>query len=76
MVSGDDPPTGPRRSRRDREPLRNIRVPDDLWHAAQKAVEVRDDQSLSQVIRTFLARYVRETERRQTRGDLPKGPTE
>jgi predicted transcriptional regulator len=40
-----------------REPLRAIRVPDELWHAAQ-AVAAERNESLAKVIREALARYV------------------
>ncbi len=39
-------------------PNRVIRVPDDLWHAAQAKAAERGE-SLSEVIRRALARYVR-----------------
>jgi len=40
-----------------RTPLRNIRVPDDLWDAARAKAESKG-QDLSMVIRDFLRRYV------------------
>lgn len=38
--------------------LRNLRVADDLWHAA-KAIAASRGESLSDVIRTALERYVK-----------------
>jgi predicted DNA binding CopG/RHH family protein len=40
-----------------RTPLRNIRIPDDLWDAAKAKAEARGS-ALSTVIREFLRRYV------------------
>jgi antitoxin component of RelBE/YafQ-DinJ toxin-antitoxin module len=37
-------------------PLRNIRVPDDVWNAAKESAE-RNGTNLSEVIRAFLVRY-------------------
>ncbi len=37
---------------------KSVRVPDDLWHRALAAARSRDE-SLSQVIRAALERYVR-----------------
>lgn len=39
-----------------RIPLRNIRIPDDVWIAAKERAE-REDVPLSQVIRQFLRAY-------------------
>ena len=41
-----------------REPLRSIRVPDDIWEAAQKVAAERGE-SVSEVIRRALKRYAR-----------------
>ena len=41
-----------------REPLRAVRVPDDLWRRALAVAKARDE-SLSQVIRAALERYVK-----------------
>jgi predicted CopG family antitoxin len=38
-------------------PLRNIRIPDELWFAALDKAE-RDDDTLSNVIRKLLTKYV------------------
>ncbi|WP_158516420.1 ribbon-helix-helix domain-containing protein [Kitasatospora sp. MBT66] len=38
-------------------PLKNVRVPDDLWNSA-KAVAKSEGRSLSEVIRQMLAMYV------------------
>lgn len=38
-------------------PLRNVRVPDDLWNAAKEAAESQG-VDLSEVIRAALRRYV------------------
>ena len=38
-------------------PVRTIRVPDDLWEAAQAKAKARGD-SVSQVVRDALRRYV------------------
>lgn len=39
-------------------PIRGLRVPDELWQAAQ-AVAAERGESLSEVIRAALARYVK-----------------
>lgn len=39
-------------------PLRNVRVGDELWQAAQAAAEARGE-SLSEAIRVFLKRYAK-----------------
>lgn len=39
-------------------PLRNLRVPDDLWDAAQTVAAERGE-SLSDVLRAALQRYVK-----------------
>lgn len=41
---------------------RTVRVPDDLWNAAQQKARARSD-SLSQVIREALRKYINEGER-------------
>lgn len=41
------------------EPLRAIRVPDALWHAAQE-VAAKQGESVSKVIRKALERYVKQ----------------
>ena len=52
-------------------PLRNIRVPDDLWRAAMEAAR-REGRSLTDVIVGDLHRYVA---RRQREGEsLSDGP--
>lgn len=38
-------------------PIRGVRVPDDLWHAAQEEAR-REGRSLTDVILTDLHRYV------------------
>jgi predicted transcriptional regulator len=43
-------------------PVRGIRVPDDLWNAARAKASARSD-SLSQVIREALRKYVQTEER-------------
>lgn len=57
-----------------REPVRNIRVADDLWQAAQRAVLKRGDPSVSHIIRVALRQYVEETERqvRRRSGAVPR----
>ena len=40
-------------------PLRNIRVPADLWDAALREAEL-DDRNVSEVIRELLARWVKQ----------------
>ena len=39
-------------------PSRNVRVPDDLWHAAQAKAAERGE-TVSDVVRRALERYVR-----------------
>lgn len=39
-------------------PLRNLRVPDDLWDAAQ-AIAAERGESVSDVLRAALTRYVK-----------------
>lgn len=63
----------PARPRREREPLRNVRVPDELWDDAKWAVALRGDASVSHIVRVALDRYVADTRRRQARGELPDG---
>lgn len=46
-------------------PLRSVRVPDDLWHAAQSAA-AENGEALSDVIRAALDQYVRRTSRKKT----------
>lgn len=48
-----------------REPMRHVRVPDNLWEAAQAAVKAEGDPSVSFIIREALAQYVRAAQRRQ-----------
>lgn len=64
------------RSRREREKHRNVRVSDTVWNRAMSCVKVRDDPSLSWVLRRALDRYIADTERRQARGELPPYPDE
>ena len=40
------------------DPIRTVRVPDDLWIAAQEAAKSRGE-SVSNVLRDALARYVK-----------------
>lgn len=47
-------------------PTRAIRIPDDLWHAAQTAAN-QNGESVSTVIRGALTRYVKTTEQKKTR---------
>lgn len=47
-------------------PLRNVRVPDDLWAAAQR-VAAEQGTTVSAVIVDRLRRYVRNHDRRQRR---------
>jgi Arc/MetJ-type ribon-helix-helix transcriptional regulator len=46
-------------------PLRSIRVPDPLWKAAQERAAERGE-SVSDVIRAALERYVKSKTRRET----------
>lgn len=62
-ISGDPPDDAGRGDGRD--PLRTLRVPDELWNAAKEAVRYRGDPSLSYILREALAQYVRATERRR-----------
>ena len=61
----DTPPNDTPAPRKDRVPLRAVRVPDDLWEQAQQACTYRKDPSLSAVIRRSLATYVASTERKR-----------
>ena len=47
------------RTGRGSTPLRSIRVPDDVWNAAQAEARERDE-SLSEAIVRFLTRYGRD----------------
>lgn len=38
-------------------PVRNVRVPDDIWHAAQEKAE-DEGRTLTEVIVTYLRRYI------------------
>jgi hypothetical protein len=51
--------------------MRHVRVSDELWVAAQEAVRLQGDPSVSAVIREALAQYVRAAERRRKAGTLP-----
>jgi hypothetical protein len=59
-----EPEEYPAPSGRGREKSRNVRVGDELWFAFKDAVGERDDESASAVIRNFMRRYVRDTNRR------------
>ena len=54
----------------ERDPVRHVRVPEDLWSSAQAAVLARGDPSLSFVIRHAISEYVDEVNReiKATRG--------
>ena len=45
-----------------RTPIRSVRVPEELWQAAQ-AVAARQDRTLTDVINDALRRYVKRSER-------------
>lgn len=45
-----------------REPKRSIRIGDDLWNAARRAVKRRGDGSISNVVRSKLTQYVRDAD--------------
>jgi metal-responsive CopG/Arc/MetJ family transcriptional regulator len=49
-----------------RVPTRSVRIPDELWNAAQEASVYREEASLSHVIRRMLSRYVRDTNKERT----------
>lgn len=51
----------------ERERMRHVRVPDELWSAAQEAVKAQGDPSVSAIIREALTQYVRAAHRRQVR---------
>lgn len=57
-VYTDGPSVAPVPDDYDRIPLRTVRVPDELWQAAQRVAADRDEP-LSAVIRRCLERYVR-----------------
>lgn len=48
-----------------KDPMRNVRVSDELWEAAKDAVKERGDPSVSFILREALAQYVRATQRRR-----------
>lgn len=50
-----------------REPMRHVRVSDELWTAAQEAVKQNGDPSVSAIIREALAAYVRAAQREAAR---------
>jgi hypothetical protein len=50
------PETGDEVTPAGRTPLRNVRVPDDVWNAAKERSE-REDVPLSQLIRRVLRAY-------------------
>lgn len=61
------PPTG-------KTPVRNLRVPDDVWHAAQEKAAA-EGRSLTEVIVTYLRRYVSTPPRkRAAAADSPSVP--
>lgn len=51
-----------------------FRLPLDMWLTARKCVKLRDDPSVSWVLRDALTRYIADTVRRQRRGELPPFP--
>jgi hypothetical protein len=67
-----------------REPVRNIRIANDLWKAAQRAVLKRGDPSVTHIIRVALRQYVDETDRQVRRrssavhkqGEPPAAPSQ
>lgn len=48
----------PRMPNKPKTPLRSVRIPDELWHAAQAAAK-ENGEVLSDVIRAALERYVK-----------------
>lgn len=54
-----------------RDPMRNVRVSDELWEAAKEAVKERGDPSVSHILREALAQYVRATQRRRVDPTAP-----
>lgn len=46
-----------------RTPIRSFRIPDDLWEAAQHAAQ-QNGESVSDVVRRSLERYVKSTDRK------------
>lgn len=56
------PDTLARVPNQEKTPRRTVRVPDDVWRAAQAKAEERGD-NLSEVIRKALERYVRSKRR-------------
>jgi hypothetical protein len=56
---------------REREPLRNIRVSDELWASMQDAVTRRGHPSVSHILRTAMEHYVQATNRMEAEGRLP-----
>jgi hypothetical protein len=54
------PPTG-------KTPVRNLRVPDDVWRAAQEKAAA-EGRSLTEVIVTYLRRYVSTPPRKRAAG--------
>jgi hypothetical protein len=49
-------------------PVRNIRVADNLWHAAQDKAR-REGRTLTEVITAYLRRYAATPDRKQVRND-------
>jgi hypothetical protein len=56
---GMAPRTG--RPRTGQIPNRSLRIPDDLWQAAKERAE-REGESISGVVRAYLARYIAEAD--------------
>lgn len=51
--------------------MRYVRLSDELWADVLKSVAIRGDGSASAIIRAYLIRYVRETERMVARKEAP-----
>jgi hypothetical protein len=57
--------------KREREPLRNIRVSTPIWEAMRIAVEKRGDPSITHILRKAILHYIAETYEMEAQGLLP-----
>ena len=54
--------------------LVSMRMPADLWSAAQRVTE-REGTTVSELVRTYLADYVRENDKQGDKSPVPAGTT-
>lgn len=62
--------------KRQRDPLRNIRVNNPTWEAMKLAVEKRGDASITDILRKAILHYIAETYEMEAQGLLPNQRSE